>query len=146
MSTEHETIIGFRWFYSVLSNDTPLQGLAPGGVWRALVPLGTATPYVVMQLQSGGTDVTTVNGVRLMSAPLYQIKAVGPVSITDAIASAAAAIDDALGGKQGIRNVSVINGLILSCIRESPLENDELNNGEQWTNIGGLYRLQLQQA
>jgi len=36
------------------------------------------------------------------------------------------------------------NAAILSCYRESPLEIDELVNGEVWSNIGGLYRLQVQ--
>src|SRR5260221_14596117 len=36
------------------------------------------------------------------------------------------------------------NASILACYRESPLELDELVNGEIWSNMGGLYRLQVQ--
>lgn len=38
------------------------------------------------------------------------------------------------------------NAAILASYRESPLELDELVNGELWSNIGGLYRLLVEQV
>lgn len=143
MSTP-ETILGLRWLNSVLSADTTLQGLAPGGVWLDLAPPGTSYPFVILALQSG-TDVTTANGVRLMSTPLYQVKVVGPASSTDTIAQAAAQADTVLGGLSGTRNVTVTDGYILSCVRESPLQQGELINGIPYVNLGGLYRLHIEQ-
>ena len=38
------------------------------------------------------------------------------------------------------------NAAILACYRQSPLQMDELVNGEVWTNIGGLYRLLVEEV
>jgi len=140
MST-HEVVAGFMWIYSVLSIDATLLASAPGGVYRSLAPPITASPYVIMAHQSG-MDVVTINAFRLMDNLLYQVKAVGPSSQMVAIAAAAARIDQLLGLASG----TVTGGYIGSCYREQPIFVDESPiNGEQYTNVGGLYRLQIKQ-
>ena len=37
------------------------------------------------------------------------------------------------------------NAQILACWREQPLIQDEIVNGEVWTNLGGLYQLDIEQ-
>lgn len=139
MSTA-ETIAGFTWLYNTLSGDSQLASLAPGGVWRAMAPPGTATPFVVFAMQSG-TDVLTMNAARLMTDNLFQVKAVGPAKSMQAVADAAARVDDLLKRTDG----TVAGGAVLACYRESSLQLDELVTGELWTNLGGMYRLQIQQ-
>lgn len=147
MST-HEVVIALSWLNTTLTGDATLSSLAPGGVYRALAePIDNsgnpiATPYVVFGLQSPGNDTLTANAVRLLTNPLYQVKAVGPSSATEAVGLAASEIDDLLKRTAG----SVTGGLVSACFREQPLELDELVNGEQFINIGGLYRLQIQQT
>lgn len=92
----HEVIYGFDWLLSVLGADSTLAGYAPGGVWKSYVPDGTAPPYVVMTYMTG-TDVLTMNAVRLMTTPLYQIKAVGPASLASQVIAAASRIDQLIG-------------------------------------------------
>ena len=91
-----EVIYGFQWLTQVLGADSALSGFAPGGVWKSMVPDGTVTPYVVLTFMAG-SDVLTFNAVRLMTTPLYQIKAVGPASLASQVISAAGRIDQLIG-------------------------------------------------
>lgn len=141
MSSGHEVMLGFQWIIGILGADTTLAGFAPGGVKRALAPPDTATPFVIVGYQAG-SDVTTMNAFRVMSSLLFQVKASGPASGTVALANAAEQIDVLLDQKSG----TTTGGYVLSCSRQSPLEVDELVTGELWTNIGGLYRLQIEQT
>jgi hypothetical protein len=138
-----EVVLGYQFLYATLAGDAQLQLVAPGGVHRAMAPPEALTPFVILSYQAG-SDTDTMNGVRLLVEVAYQVKAVGPVDLTDALAAAAAEIDTALGGVEGLRNIAATGGYIHSCMRDSPLAVDELVNGEQWTNFGGLYRLQIQ--
>lgn len=139
--TVQESGIAFEFLMSVLSNDATLGSYVPGGVWRSMAPPSTTPPYVIISLQSGA-DTLTAQVVRLMSQILYQVRVVGPVGMTATLFSAAQEIDNLLARTSG----TATGGQVLACWRESPLQLDELVNGELWTNIGGLYRLQIQQT
>ncbi|MGH2510530.1 MAG: hypothetical protein ACRDHZ_24410 [Ktedonobacteraceae bacterium] len=140
----NEAYLGFQLLYSLLAPDPTLQSFAPGGVFRDEADPGTATPYVIVIMQSPGADSLTMVGVRLLTNPLYQVKAVGPSSLSSQIANAAAQIDTLLGGEDGLKNQSIAGGFIAALYRESPLMVGELVNGEKWQNIGGLYRLTIE--
>lgn len=142
----NEAVLGFQFLNGILAPDATLQGYAPGGINRGMAPPGTTPPYVIMALQAANQDSLTLTGVRVLARPLFQVKAVGPASITAQIANAANQIDVLLGGKDGLRNQSITGGFIAACYRESVLQLDELVNGELWTNIGGLYHLQIEQT
>lgn len=144
MST-HEGVLGLLFLSAVLQGDSTLASLAPGGVWRGSADPNVATPYVVVALQAG-TDALTVTGVRPLSHLLFQAKAVGPASNTQAIADAAAQLDTLLGGSSGLRNQSVTGGFIGSCYRDGIILLDELVTGEKWVDIGGLYRVDVEQT
>lgn len=138
----HELVSAERWLRETLSNDQTLLGFAPGGVFADQAPDGTATPYVIYTDQSGGVDSLTMNAVRVLSNPLYQIVAVAEVSKFDSVASAASYIDDLLKRTNG----STTGGLISACFREEPLIKNETINTQKWKSAGGLYRLQIQQT
>lgn len=140
----NEVMLGGAFLKATLSADATLASLAPGGVWRGLAPDGTTTPFVVYAHQSGGTDTLTANAVRVLSSPLYNVRVVGPAKDTVAVEAAAAQLDVVLGSKDGLRNVAVTGGLIASCFRESPFQQDEQTNAVLLTNIGGLYRIQVE--
>ena len=97
----HEGAYGLQWLKSTLAGDATLSIDVPGGVYRGVAPPGTLTPFVIISLQSPGIDVLTVNAYRLMSQPLFMVKAVGPASITAAIVAAANQIDALLGRSSG---------------------------------------------
>lgn len=132
-----ERDIGYAWLALILSGDSTLSGYAPGGVWRAYAPPGTATPFVILQHQGGG-DVITVNAYRIMSDQIFQVKAVGPGSDMERLVNAAKRIDTLLGGPT---SGSIPEGSVLSCNREEEIDLPEVVDGEYWQASGGLHRL-----
>src|SRR6266568_6004320 len=137
----HEIVSAFQFLYAILSGDSILNGYAPGGPHRALAPPETPTPFTIFGLQSG-TDIVTLNGYRVMVEGLFQIKCVGPASEMDAITNGAARID-ALLGKPPVSGTTA-GAYIASSYRETPLALDSIVNGEVWTDLGGLYRINIQ--
>lgn len=140
--SQHEIVTALLWLQATLSGDSALVSYAPGGVHADDVPDGTVTPYITYGSQSGGVDSLTMNAVRLLTNPLYQVVATGPTSQMAAIASAASELDDLLKRTAG----SVVGGLVSACYREQPVEKNERINAVKWKSIGGLYRLTIQQS
>lgn len=91
-----EVMYGIQWLVATLSADSTLAGYAPGGIWRGLAPPATTTPFVIVAHQAG-TDSLTMNAFRLFSEIVYQVKAVGPASVTTQITNAAGRIDQLIG-------------------------------------------------
>jgi hypothetical protein len=143
MSASHEVSLGFAWIYSTLSGDSTLNATLTGGVWRALAPPSTVAPYVVMIYQAAGKDSVAFRGTRAYSDLLYQVKAVGPSNSYASLVALSARLDTLL---TLATQVAVTGGTILGCYRSSPLQVDELVNGELWSNIGGLYRMVAKSA
>jgi len=148
----HEVFLGYAYLQNTLGNDATLASLAPGGVNRALAQPNTAIPYIITAFHTG-IDTVTMNAFRVLTNLVFQVKVVGPANNTSQLAAAAARIDALLGsppslppGAIGIVIGGVTQGYLYSCYRDSPLEVDELVTGELWTNIGGLYRMELGQV
>jgi hypothetical protein len=143
--SNHEIMLGFQWLQYVLTQDATLMGYVAGNVFRSLAPATTQPPYIIYGYQSG-SDVLTVNAVRLTSNLLYQVKVCGPASMDITLAAAATEIDKVLKRPAGIPITPDGLGAILAGYRESPLIVDSEVNGEVWSNVGGLYRLEIQQT
>lgn len=139
----HEVVIGYQFIYGTLSPDSLLTGYAPGGVHRSLAPPETQPPFIIMNYQSG-QDSITMNAFRMLASALFQIKCVGPASMTTEIANGAARIDALLGNPP--TSGTVTGGYVAASYRESPIAIDEIVAGEVWSNIGGLYRLLIEQT
>ncbi len=153
MASYNEIFLGYFWLNQQLTADSTLMGYLPSGaagICRDLAGDGIQPPYVILAKQAA-TDVNTLNAYRLMSSILYQVKVVGPASMTDTLMLAAVEIDRILGGPPSlpasgpiiIQAVQV--GYVLSMYREQPLQTGELVNGKLWNNIGGLYRALIEQ-
>lgn len=139
--SRHELASALEWLNTTLTGDSTLLALAPGGVFADLAPDGTPTPYVTFGLQSPGNDSLTMNAVRVMATPLYQVIVTGPTSQMEAIDSASSELDDLLKRTSG----TVAGGYIAACYREQPIEKSQLINTVQWKSLGGLYRLEIEQ-
>lgn len=144
MST-HEVAISLKWLMALLRANNDLTAAAPGGVHRGRAPAGTATPFVVLGLQSGSATLSG-NAVRLMSKQLFLAKAVGETAKSEDVAQAAAILDDALVNGVKTAGMEATGGLILACYPEQPFMLDEVTGSEEWTHIGGLYRLLTQKT
>lgn len=143
-----EVFVGYAFLQSVIGGDATLLANAPGGFSRSLAPPEDGTPFVFAQHQAG-TDMTTFNGVRVLSEQVFHIAVVGPSSQTAQIVAAVTRMDQLLGGTSGgpasgdvIVN-SVTIGHVYACYREHPLSLAEVINGEDWDRTGGLYRMQI---
>jgi len=135
-----EAAQGLGWLYTTLHGDSALLTAAPGDVWRAMAPVNTTPPFVVIARQ-GGADVLTMNAYRLFASTLMQVKVVGPASGYSALVTAANRID-ALIGRTG--PIALSQGGILACYREQEIAYDENIDGVLWAHLGGLYRLEIQ--
>ena len=142
--SNHEIMLGLQYLQSVLAGDATLAGYAPGGVWRGYVPPGTSWPYVVYNFQAG-SDVLTQNAVRVMDSLLFQVIVSGPSSMDVTLAAAATEIDKLLRRPAGTATPDGL-GYVLACYRETPVMKDDLVNGEKWSDVGGLYRILLEQT
>lgn len=146
MASAHEVALGMAWMMSVLRANSPFVAAIPGGLWRAKVPAEATPPlapppYGVL-IHQAGTDNMAFGG-RAYANMLIQAKVVGPSTQSTAL-EAAAALMDTLLTLTG--QVAVTGGTIMSCYRSQPLQLDEDVAGEEWMNIGGLYRLMAKSA
>jgi len=139
-----ETFRAELWLYSVLSGDTGAGGvstLAGARIYAYVAPIGTAFPVVVFSHQ-GSHDVRGVGPGRIMASSVYQVKVIGQGTAAGfgAIKAIADRIDALLQGASG----SVVDGYVLSCVREQPISYVETSEGKVYSHLGGLYRLQVQ--
>jgi hypothetical protein len=146
MASAHEVALGFAWMMSVLSGDSTFVSQASGGIWRAKVPAEASPPlgsppYCVLIYQTG-SDTMRFGG-RAYSGMLFQARMVGPALSSAALETAAARMDTLL---TLTAETAVTGGTIKSCYRSQPLQLDELVEGVEWTNIGGLYRMVAKSA
>lgn len=138
MST-HEVALALSWLVSTLSADSTLQGYAPGGVWRAEAPPGTAVPYVIVQYQpQQSKDEPVFGGGRAFSDLYFQVIATGPAANGVTIANAAARIDALLPVSQP---TAVTGGTVIASYRTQPIEADTIIDGETWTDMGNIQRI-----
>ncbi|SRR6266516_2076191 len=136
-----EIAVAISWLYSTLNGDSTLHTSAPGGVWRAEAPPGTATPYVILIYQQNPShDEIVFGGGRAFGDLFFEIVATGPAKVTQTIASAAGRLDTLLTVSQ---QTSISGGTLLACYRTQSSESDPLINGETWTNMGGIYRIMM---
>ena len=144
MTAVHEISAGFDFIINTLKNDATLVSLCPGDVRRSFAPVGTTLPCVIVSFQSG-VDTVTANGMRLLVRALYLVKASGLMISSPSVFALASQIDIVLGGNQGLRNIAVTGGFVMSCYRESAAQYDENITGTSYTHMGGLYRVTSQQ-
>ncbi len=133
MSTEID--LAFAWLNSTLAGDSTLAGYAPGGIRRTFAKPGTTAPYMVMNYQDG-TDNIVFGGSRAYSEMHFRVVVVSHTNDMQAILSGAARIDTLLTVDT---QTNVTGGKILASYRTQPISIDELVEGEEWNQTGGVY-------
>lgn len=139
-----ETVRVEQWLYGLLSGDTGAGGvstLVGGRIYAYIAPERSAFPLVVYSRQAGH-DVAGVGPVRIMAREVYQVKVIGKAATVafGAIKPIADRIDTLLQGASG----SVVDGSILSCVREQGVSYVESSGSDTYSHLGGLYRIQVQ--
>jgi hypothetical protein len=135
-----EIVQAFQFVDSTMRADTALMAAAVGGVWQEHADIGTVPPFAQYS-QQAGTDMLTMQAVRVFTRLLLQIKAIGPASNYAALVTIADRIDALFKDK---RNVTLSPGWVLSSFREQTISYGEIINGVQWSHLGGLYHIDLQ--
>lgn len=139
-----ETFVADSWLYAVLTGDSALMALAPGGVHGYNNPNRTATfPYVLFQLQGPGMDVRGVGPGRIMTPMVYLVRGIAEGnSFGGSLKSIADRIDDLLQARSG----TAAGGVVIVCVREQPFALPEsASDGRQFRHLGGIYRLFVQE-
>jgi len=143
VSTTTENSVAGRWIAQILKGDTGAGGaatLSTGGIHRNRAPRNATYPLTIVRFQ-GGSDVNALGAARRVS--VNALWAVYAVIREDSVANIdvlAARIDTLLNGKMGTAS----GGIVLSCVRESPLELPSLEDGIGANMLGGIYRIQAQ--
>ncbi len=138
-----EVAQAFSWVSTTMQADSALMAAAVGGVYREYAQVDTVAPFVIVSQQSS-IDVNTVNGIRLFTDKLMLIKAIGPSGPGGNFAALVTICDRIDALFKNVRNVGLPSGGILACYREQEISYGELVNGQPWSHLGALYRIELQ--
>lgn len=138
-----ETFRAEQWLYQLLTGDSGPGGvntLVDGRIYAYVAPSAATFPFVVYSHQ-GSHDVRGVGPTRIMASMVYQVKVVGKASTTamGAIKPIADRLDSLLQGASG----QVVDGRIVSCVREQAVSYAEPSGSDIYTHLGGLYRIQV---
>ena len=138
-----ETALALQWVTTTMQGDSTLMTAARGGIFLGLAPVDTLAPFVIVQ-QQAGTDMLTVNAVRLFTHIVMQIKALGPSGPGGSFATLVAIADRIDALFKSVRDTPLSSGGVLCCYREQSIAYSELVNEQPWMHFGGLYHIQLQ--
>jgi len=123
--------------YTRLSEDLPLMTLATGGVFHRLAPAGSATPYVVFQLQSG--EATYTQGRLATRDMSYLVKA-----IDEGLSSKVAGqIDELIDALLTDESLTLAGWENIYLRRTSDVQYVEVADGVAYQHVGALYDIQV---
>ena len=138
-----ELAMAYAWIDSTMKADSALVAASTGGIYQGAAPIGTQPPFTLYTMQAS-SDVMTLQAIRLWASMLVQIKAIGRTGTGDyaAMVTIVGRIDALFGN---VRNVGLVQGGILACYRDGQIALDEeVAPGVLWSQLGGLYRIELQ--
>jgi hypothetical protein len=133
-----------RFLYTKLSEDATLIAMIGGAgnprIYGEVAPHEINTyPLVVHQYQ-GGRDVQGLGAVIVMVDELYVVKV---ITVGRAYADGEPVwkrIQAVLHGSSGV----VTDGLVLACVRVSPIKYATLEEGVEYRHLGGIFRIYSQ--
>ncbi len=139
-----ETVRVEQWLYGLLTGDGGTGGvntLVGGRIYAYVAPEGSTFPLIIYSRQAGH-DVAGVGPARIMASEVYQVKVIGKATTVAfrAIKPIADRIDTLLQGAGG----TVVDGRVLSCVREQGVSYIENSGSDVYSHLGGLYRIQVQ--
>ena len=136
-----ETVAGERWLYTVLSGDAQIVAAVGMRIYGYRAEQGKARPYILYQWQ-GGVDLMVVGAARVWTESTYLVRAVADeTNFTGVLKTLADRIDAVLHAASG----TVVDGVVVSCVREAPWSMVEAGvGGDEVRQLGGVYRLRVQ--
>lgn len=130
------------FLYGLLHGDAQLLTAAPGDVHRDVAPEGETRIVVVFQYQ-GGSDARAMGRplARIWTEVVYLVKAIAREGQHQTLQAAADRIDAVLDGARGTAGTA----RIYSCVRDAPFSVPVTEKGITYRQVGGTYRLQVQE-
>jgi hypothetical protein len=124
------------WLFSLLSLDATLEGMVGDRIVGTVADDELNDPYVVFSLNST-RDVNGIGSLRVMTDNLYVAKVVGRVQAWEPLLPIARRVTTLLEGATG----STVAGHVLGVRREQVVQYVEVDAGQQWRHVGGLFRV-----
>lgn len=121
---------------------TPSGGVSTPRFTLGVAPEGMPYPFARIDLLSPGNDTRVINGAHVATNTLWLVKLVMDSSDTTPIEAMSDAMHAALHHTSG----AVSGGLVLDCWRERPHIRQEVADGMFYMNLGGEYRVLIQEA
>jgi hypothetical protein len=132
-----------KFIYQTIVGDSVLSSLIETRVYGYRIPRNALFPLIQFNYLAG-RDVQGLGTARIMSRPLYQIKAIGREHLSSSLILIANRIDEIF---QSI-SAELFEDLAISVRREQPLSYQE-QGGESETefrHLGGLFRFDIQET
>jgi len=119
---------------AALSGDTTLMALVSAVTEHPNTngdpfPLVTFTPY------GNGSDLTTIDGTRVVTSGLWLVRVIGEAGYAD-LAPAYSRVDELLQAARAVNSYGTVYGLV----RQSPFRLTEVSAGVTRRALGGIYR------
>jgi len=132
-----------KWLYQTLKVDATLTPLVSTRVYGNKIPTGSAFPLINFNFMAG-RDVQGNGTVRIMTRPLYQIKAIVKGGMSTTLRDIANRIDDIVQNTSSV----VYEGFIFSARREQQIAYSEAGADAEinYFHLGGLYRIDIQRS
>lgn len=139
-----------NWLHDVLVADSTLNGIVAGRVTKYAAKQNTASPYIIYGLQAA-SDVQGLGTVRLLTRPLYFVKAVKKDGFPDSTFNIVTNRIDEVVGKAVRGSKTSSDGLttyVISGRRVQPISYTEPNPTSEIPifHVGGLYRLEVSKS
>lgn len=132
-----------QFLYERLGADNALTNAAPGGVHRDVADENEVLPAVVFQYLGGSDNKAPlkVGAARIWTEAVVLVKVVAKDGESTTLATAVDRVDELLEGAQGL----VGTARVYSCKRDSPFSQPVTEKGITYRQVGGIYRLQIQE-
>ena len=125
--------------YGTLHSDATLATLADGGVWRDVAPPGITGTIVVFSLAAASDQYALAH--RAFTDATYAVKAITPGESAAPAWAAAERVEALLTDTA----LTLTTGHVLNCRRQSVISMTEVDNGEQYQHVGGIYTITTQE-
>lgn len=139
-----------NWIHDVLVADSTLNGIISGRVWKYAAKQNASSPYILYGYQGGG-DLQGLGTVRLVTSPVYFVRAVKKNGFPDANFNVVTNRIDEVVGKTVRATKASSDGLstyVISGRRVQPISYTESNPTSDIPifHVGGLYRLEVSES
>lgn len=132
-----------KWLRQTLVADVTLEPIIADRVFNDDIPNLTAFPLIKFNFLAG-RDVPANGTKRLMTRPLYLIRAIVKGSVSTTARDIADRLDDIVQNTAA----TVFEGFVFSARREQPFSQSEKGPDQEirFHHLGGIYRIDTQKA